>query len=191
MDTGYRIESALPVTGDWVTFTIQTGQRGERTQTFLLPADAPTGAYALELSYGGATKSFARAVIVGSDVDDAALSFSFGYDPLSIEGFTVPDAHISIRAWVINRGEAFYYEGSSNGFTPQAVLIHTETGYSIEGVIAVSDDYDRFTIQPGHTGACSPIFHIPANAPTGEYALSLSYCGYKQIFENVLTVAIP
>lgn len=115
--------------------------------------------------------------------------FTFGYEPFG--GFAIPGDLIYINAYVVNEGSPFTYEGSSRGFAPTATLVHRESGYRIQGNYATTMDLVRFTVNTKDKGQANQIFAIPTSAPTGEYDLYLSFNGQEQIFENVLTVAIP
>ena len=115
--------------------------------------------------------------------------FSFGYKPF--DGFAIPGDLIYIDTYVVNEGSPFTYEGSSRGFAPTASLVHRENGYRIQGNFATTMDLVRFTVSTGDKGQTNQVFAIPANAPTGEYDLYLSFNKQEQVFENALTVAIP
>ena len=115
--------------------------------------------------------------------------FTFGYDPFG--GFAIPGDLLTITTWVINEGDPFTFEGSSKGYAPTATLVHRESGYRIQGNYATTMDLVRFTVNTKDKGQADPVFAIPTSAPTGEYDLYLSFDSQEQIFENVLTVAIP
>lgn len=115
--------------------------------------------------------------------------FSFRYDPFG--GFAIPGDLLTITTWVINEGDPFTFEGSSKGYAPTAALVHKENGYRIQGNYDTTLDLVRFTVNTGDKGQASQVFAVPVDAPTGDYDLYLSFDGQEQIFENVLTVAIP
>ena len=190
-ETGYSIEGYFPMTKDYVTFTVNTGDVGECVQTFSIPEDAPTGVYDLVLSYGGERQVFSRmiSVVIPTDTPIIYSDYSFGYEPFG--GFAIPGDRLAIETWVRNDGYLFTFTGSSMGFAPAAVLIHSDTGYRIEGMFDVTDDYTEVTVKPGDVGRATQEFFIPADAPTGDYDLELSYDSFSQRFDNVLTVAEP
>ena len=199
METQYRINSSFGRDDDHGVFTVNTGDMRYVVQEFFIPADAPTGAYTLELSYGGVSESFPGAVIVTHLVLDYPLlenghPFSFGYEPFG--GFAIPGDRFTVNAWVINEGESFTYIGNSyketGRFFPTVVLYHMETEYVVKGqppetaVEAIPHE-----VLTGQKGAETFEFLIPADAPTGTYGLKLSYGGAQETFDNVLTVAEP
>ncbi len=186
-ETGYSIEGYFPMTKDYVTFTVNTGDVGTCVQTFSIPEDAPTGVYDLVLSYGGERQVFSRMVSVVLPIDPPVIysDYSFGYEPF--EGFAIPGDRLTIETWVRNDGYLF----TSMGFAPAAVLVHSDTGYRIEGMFDVTEDYTEVTVNPGDVGRVTQEFFIPADAPTGDYALELSHGGVSQSFAGVLTVAVP
>ena len=198
METQYRIDGSFGMDDDHGVFTVNPGDIGRVTQEFFIPTFAPTGAYALQLSYGGVSKSFPGAVIVAepTDVDldyplpEDGHPFSFGYEPFG--GFAIPGDWLTVKAWVINEGEPFSFFGDPNSFEPVATLHHVDSGYVIQGHSAPTGIPPRpCNILTGQKGESAYTFPIPADAPTGEYGLRLSYGGASQKFEGVLTVAVP
>ena len=190
-ETGYSIEGYFPMTKDYVTFTVNTGDVGTCVQTFSIPEDAPTGVYDLVLSYGGERQVFSRmvSVVIPTDTPIIYSDYSFGYEPFG--GFAIPGDRLTMETWVRNDGYLFTFMGSSMGFAPAAVLVHSDTGYRIEGMFDVTADYTEVTVKPGDIGRATQEFFIPADAPTGDYDLELSYDSFSQRFDNVLTVAEP
>ena len=197
-ENGYRIQGNFATTMDLVRITINTGDKGQAGQVFQIPDDAPTGVYNLELSFGGESGILPGVLTVAvspySDTIPPALAadhpFSFRYDPFG--GFVIPRDRIEITTQVINEGDPFTFEGSShNGFAPDAFLVHKETGYRILGSYWRTDDILRFPVNTGDVGEVIQQFWIPDDAPTGDYDLYLSFNNQEQIFESVLTVAIP
>ena len=188
-DTGYRIQGNYVTTKDIQRITVNTGDKGMVSQVFVIPVDAPTGIYDLELSCCGESEILPRVFTVAIRTHPDLTNLSFGYEPF--DGFAIPGDRIEITTQVVNEGAPFTFEGSSMGFAPTAVLVHKDTGYRIQGDFAVTDDEVRFTINTGDTGRATQMFWIPADAPTGEYELHLSFADQEQVFENVLTVAIP
>ena len=191
METQYRIEGNFDVTTDFRQVTVNTGDKGQVMQEFMIPTDAPTGAYTLVLSYDGATQSFADVVTIN---DTPASSFSFGYEPFG--GFAIPGDFVRIEAWVINDGEPFTYIGNSyketGRFYPTVTLYHQETGYTIK-VLPPETAIEPilYTVETGEKGKNTYARMIPTDAPTGEYGLVLSYGDVSKRFEGVLTVAEP
>ena len=188
----YTIQGKLVKMGVSSTITyVESGATGRGSYAFDIPEDAPTGSYSLVLSYGGATQSFADVVTIN---DTPASSFSFGYEPF--DGFAIPGDRFTVNAWVINEGEPFTYIGNSyketGRFFPTVVLYHMETEYVVKGqppetaVEAIPHE-----VLTGQKGAETFEFLIPADAPTGAYAIRLSYLGEEQVYGHVLTVATP
>jgi hypothetical protein len=188
----YTIQGELVKMGVSSTITyVESGATGRGSYAFDIPEDAPTGSYSLVLSYGGATQSFADVVTIN---DTPASSFSFGYEPF--DGFAIPGDRFTVNAWVINEGEPFTYIGNSyketGRFFPTVVLYHMETEYVVKGqppetaVEAIPHE-----VLTGQKGEETFVFLIPADAPTGAYAIRLSYLGEEQVYGHVLTVATP
>ena len=195
-DTGYRIDGMIAVTDDYVNVTVNTGDVGRGYQEFLIPADAPTGDYDLVLSYKGEKQVFGGVLTIGEpegetqppvDTTDR-YDFSFGYE---LAGDATAGAFYHMVTWVVNEGATFTFEGSSMGFAPSAVLIHMETQYSIEGAFDLPTDYTTVTVKTGDKGQITQEFLIPADAPTGAYALQLSYGGISKSFAGVVIVTEP
>ena len=195
METQYRIDGSFGMDDDHGVFTVNTGDMRYVTQEFFIPADAPTGAYALKLSYGGVSKSFPGAVIVTHLVLDYPLlenshPFSFGYEPFG--GFAIPGDRFIMNAWVINEGEPFSFMGDPYSFQPTATLYHMDSDYTIDSLPPPTGVEPRpCNILTGQKGENAYTFPIPADAPTGTYGLKLSYGGAQETFDNVLTVAEP
>ncbi len=190
------IQSGYEMPTDSGTHTVAMGAEGGGSAEFTIPKDAVPGVYDLVLSYKGTTQVYKGVLTVGDPTGNTKFPeittdppFSFGYEPFG--GFAIPGDVFTIQAWVINEGAPFTFEGSSMGFTPTAVLIHMETQYRIEGMFDTTTDFVTVTVNMGDKGQVTQEFFIPADAPTGDYALKLSYGGISQTFERVLTVAIP
>jgi hypothetical protein len=195
METQYRIDGSFGMDDDHGVFTVNTGDMCYVTQEFFIPADAPTGAYALKLSYGGVSESFPGAVIVTHLVLDYPLlenghPFSFGYQPFgNIAG---PGEQFIMNAWVINEGEPFSFVGDPFSYQPTVTLYHMDFNYTIIGLPPPTGVQPRpCDVLTGQKGTVSCNVFIPADAPTGEYGLRLSYGGAQKNFDNVLTVAEP
>ena len=193
METQYRINSSFGRDDDHGVFTVNTGDMRYVVQEFFIPADAPTGAYTLELSYGGEKQVFGGALTVRETADTYPRhAFSFGYEPFG--GFAIPGDRISIACRTVNDGATFTFTGYPDTYAPVAYLIHSETGDMIRGDPAPVDYAERetITVNAGEiAGKATYLFSIPADTPTGEYDLELSYDGHRQTFERVLTVAVP
>ena len=196
----YTIQGELIKEGVSSTITyVESGATGRGAYIFDIPEDAPTGSYRLVLSFGGASQSFEKVLTVVEltepDLDYPTLQyghpFSFGYEPFG--GFAIPGDEITVNAWVVNEGEPFSFVGDPNDFKPwSATLYHMETSYIIEGELAPSGRPPRpCNVKTGQKGTGTFTFSIPADAPTGEYELRLSYHEQEQSFEGVLTVAVP
>ena len=197
MGTQYRIDSLVPVTGDWVTLTIQAGERKDRTQTFLIPEDAPVGVYALTLSFGGAVQSFPGVLIVTDDSTEVlpledGHPFAFGYNPLPLDSVLYPGYQLDIEAWVMNAGASFSFLGDPYSFIPALTLYHMDSDYSINGMPPPTGvEPGPCLVTTGQKGETTFTMRLPDDAPTGAYGLRLSYNGQEQVFENVLKVATP
>lgn len=195
METQYRIDGSFGMDDDHGVFTVNTGDMCYVTQEFFIPADAPTGAYALKLSYGGVSESFPGAVIVTHLVLDYPLlenghPFSFGYQPFG--DIANPGEQFIMNAWVINEGEPFSFMGDPYSFQPTATLYHMDSNYTIGGLPPPTGVEPRpCNILTGQQGESAYTFPIPDDAPTGTYGLKLSYGGAQETFDNVLTVAVP
>ena len=172
-----------------LTTIVESGQTGRGAYAFSIPEDAPTGRYNLVLSFGEASEIFESVFTVAERTEtglEPLLDYSFGYE---LGEDAVAGAAYSMDTWVINEGAAFMIEGSSMSFAPAAVLIHMETQYRIEGSFGMDDDYVTLTVNTGDVGRVTQEFFIPANAPTGAYALQLSYGGATKSFPGVVIVA--
>ncbi len=195
VETQYRIDGSFGMDDDQGVFTVNTGDMRYVVQEFFIPADAPTGAYALKLSYGGVSESFPGAVIVTHLVLDYPLlenghPFSFGYEPFG--GFAIPGDRFIMNAWVINEGEPFSFMGDPYSFQPTATLYHMDSDYTIDSLPPPTGVEPRpCNILTGQKGENAYTFPIPADAPTGVYGLKLTYGGAQETFDNVLTVAEP
>lgn len=196
MGTQYRIDSLVPVTGDWVTLTIQAGERKDRAQTFLIPEDAPVGVYALTLSFGGAVRSFPGVLIVTDDSTavpslEDGHPFAFGYNPLPLDSVLYPGYQLDITAWVMNAGASFSFLGDPYSFIPALTLYHMDSDYSINGMPPPTGVEPRpCLVTTGQKGETTFTMRLPNDAPMGAYGLRLSYNGQEQVFENVLTVGL-
>lgn len=199
-DTGYRIEGTFFVNLILTRVTVNTGDEGRAMQEFIISADAPTGVYDLQLSYGEAQQRFSGVITVAEKtvalpgetvppLDNTDIPLSFGYEPYG--GDPTTGSYFHLETWVINNGAPFTFEGSSMGFAPDAVLVHMESGYRIKGYFDVTTDIREVTVNTGDEGRCIQEFFIPADAPTGNYRLVLSFDGMEQTFEKAVNVAKP
>ena len=194
-DESVVIEGDYPLV-EAVKHPVKNGDQGTISFHFHIPANATPGVYDLVLSYDGEKQVFGGALTVGDPTEEFKPSygtndlyaFSFGYE---LAGDALTGTPYYMDTWVINEGEAFTYEGSSMGFAPSAVLIHMETQYRIEGMFDATTDYTEVTVNKGDVGRVNQEFFIPADAPTGAYALQLSYGGVSKSFPGVVIVAEP
>ena len=190
METSYVIEGELAPSGRPPRpCNVKTGQKGTGTFTFSIPADAPEGIYGLKLTYRDASESLPNVLIVndgkvGTHVD----RFTFGYEK---PDDAYPGDTVYIPAQVTNEWDAFTYEGSSGDFAPAAALIHRQTQYKLDGTFDTTTDFGTHTVEHWEVGNATQVFMIPADAPVGDYDLVLSYGGYSQTFERVLTLLDP
>lgn len=193
-DESVVIEGDYPLV-ESIKHPVKNGDQGTISFHFHIPENAIPGVYDLVLSYDGEKQVFGGVLTVGdpsAETDPPEIPmdrFDFGYEPFG--GFAIPGDILHIETWVVNVGTSFTFEGSSMGFVPSAVLVHTDTDYRIDGTHDLTDDYTTVVVRTGDEGRCTQEFFIPADAPTGDYDLVLFYGGYKQTFERVLTVAVP
>ena len=194
--TGYRIQGEYITTKDIQRITVNTGDRGEIGQGFNIPGDAPTGVYGLELSCQGESVIIPGVLTVAirtrpdtPPYPEAGHPFSFGYEP--IDEVVLTGAWIKLTTWVVNEGDPFTFVGSSyNGYAPDALLVHRETGFVINCNYMQTDDEAQISVATGDVGQASDYFQIYDDAPAGEYDLHLSFADQEQVFENALTIAI-
>ena len=202
-DESVSMQCAFMETCDSGPHAVTMGMEGRGYGEITIPADAVPGVYDLVLSYKGMTQVYKGVLTVGESegetegesetepqppVDTTDHPFSFGYE---LAGDAAPGTFYHMDTWVVNEGTSFTFEGSSMGFAPAAVLIHMETRYRIEGNFDVTTDFRQVTVNTGDKGQVTQEFMIPADAPTGVYALQLSYGGVTKSFAGVLTVAEP
>ena len=204
-ESGYRIEGYVEMTADVCEVTVNTGDVGTCVQEFFIPADAPMGEYDLVLAYGDAQQAFHSFLTILNEEDtssapetndpappappatDASGPFTFGYEPYG--GDPLAGSYFRLETRICNDGASFTFEGSSMGFAPDAVLIHEETGYRIEGYLSLTTDICEVTVNTGDVGTGFQEFFIPAGAPAGSYKLVLSYGGRSTVFEDAVTIA--
>ena len=103
---------------------------------------------------------------------------------------------VTVTSTVTNvSGENHYYVGSSSEFMAYVSIYYCgndQIVYSLEHEpIAFDDDYMGQIIEPGESRSVEYVFSIPTDAPTGYYAVRLSYCSESyesnyaiQIFEE-------
>ena len=196
--TQYRLDGIFDTTTDFGTHTVEHWALGNATQVFMIPADAPVGDYDLVLSYGGYSQTFERALTlldpIYKDLDYPPVSddhfFTFGIE--AIDGFAIPGDHIDVTAWVVNQGEPFSFMGDPYTYAPTIILYHMDSDYVIQGHAAPTGVEPRpCNVLTGQKGSGTYIFFIPADAPTGEYGIKLSYNGLESSLDSRLTVAVP
>lgn len=170
-DDTVKLTGMIAHTMDIGTFTVEAGEIGSGTYIFQIPADTPEGVYDLVLSYKGSAQIFECALVVGDVAASVVPStFTFGYTAGAERG-----GYLELQAWIINHGEPFTFEGSSTGYKPRAVLIHSDSGYEIEGTTVMTNDYTQFTVYTGQVGSGTYHFPITENTPAGSYDLLLSF----------------
>ena len=196
--TQYRLDGTFDTATDFGTHTVEHWALGNATQVFMIPADAPVGDYDLVLSYGGYSQTFERALTlldpIYKDLDYPPVSddhfFTFGIE--AIDGFAIPGDHIDVTAWVVNQGEPFSFMGDPYTYAPTIILYHMDSDYVIQGHAAPTGVEPRpCNVLTGQKGSGTYIFFIPADAPTGEYGIKLSYNGLESSLDSRLTVAVP
>jgi hypothetical protein len=196
--TQYRLDGTFDTATDFGTHTVEHWALGNATQVFMIPADAPVGDYDLVLSYGGYSQTFERALTlldpIYKDLDYPPVSddhfFTFGIE--AIDGFAIPGDHIDVTAWVVNQGEPFSFMGDPYTYAPTIILYHMDSDYVIQGHAAPTGVEPRpCNVLTRQKGSGTYIFFIPADAPTGEYGIKLSYNGLESSFDSRLTVAVP
>ena len=191
-DDTVTLQGVYPVI-DTDKHTVDSGDRGSRCFTFFIPENATPGVYDLVLSFDGEEQVFSGVLTVGDPAGDTQppvdttdrYDFSFGYE---LGGDAAPGTFYHMDTWVVNEGASFTFEGSSMGFAPSAVLIHMETQYRIEGAFDTTTDFTTVTVKTGDKGQTTQEFMIPADAPTGVYALQLSYGGVTKSFAGAVIV---
>ena len=196
--TQYRLDGTFDTATDFGTHTVEHWALGNATQVFMIPAYAPVGDYDLVLSYGGYSQTFERALTlldpIYKDLDYPPVSddhfFTFGIE--AIDGFAIPGDHIDVTAWVVNQGEPFSFMGDPYTYAPTIILYHMDSDYVIQGHAAPTGVEPRpCNVLTGQKGSGTYIFFIPADAPTGEYGIKLSYNGLESSLDSRLTVATP
>jgi hypothetical protein len=196
--TQYRLDGTFDTATDFGTHTVEHWALGNATQVFMIPADAPVGDYDLVLSYGGYSQTFERALTlldpIYKDLDYPPVSddhfFTFGIE--AVDGFAIPGDHIDVTAWVVNQGEPFSFMGDPYTYAPTIILYHMDSDYVIQGHAAPTGVEPRpCNVLTRQKGSGTYIFFIPADAPTGEYGIKLSYNGLESSFDSRLTVAVP
>ena len=206
-ETGYRIQGEYATTRDIQRITVNTGDRGQVNQGFFVPSSAPTGVYGLELSCDGESVIFPGVITVAvkivteqteteteQDYDyppvEAGHPFSFGYELET--GFAIPGDFLELTAWLINEGDPFSFVGDPYSYQPQVTLYHMDSDYTIVAFPAATGVQPRpCNVLTGQKGTNHYEVRIPTDAPTGEYGLRLSYNDAEQVYEFVLTLAIP
>ena len=196
--TQYRLDGTFDTATDFGTHTVEHWALGNATQVFMIPADAPVGDYDLVLSYGGYSQTFERALTlldpIYKDLDYPPVSddhfFTFGIE--AIDGFAIPGDRIDVTAWVVNQGEPFSFMGDPYTYAPTIILYHMDSDYVIQGHDAPTGVEPRpCNVLTRQKGSGTYTFFIPADAPTGEYGIKLSYNGLESSFDSRLTVAVP
>ena len=196
--TQYRLDGTFDTATDFGTHTVEHWALGNATQVFMIPADAPVGDYDLVLSYGGYSQTFERALTlldpIYKDLDYPPVSddhfFTFGIE--AVDGFAIPGDRIDVTAWVVNQGEPFSFMGDPYTYAPTIILYHMDSDYVIQGHKAPTGVEPRpCNVLTRQKGSGTYTFFIPADAPTGEYGIKLSYNGLESSFDSRLTVAVP
>ena len=196
--TQYRLDGTFDTATDFGTHTVEHWALGNATQVFMIPADAPVGDYDLVLSYGGYSQTFERALTlldpIYKDLDYPPVSddhfFTFGIE--AVDGFAILGDRIDVTAWVVNQGEPFSFMGDPYTYAPTIILYHMDSDYVIQGHEAPTGVEPRpCNVLTGQKGSGTYTFFIPADAPTGEYGIKLSYNGLESSFDSRLTVAVP
>ncbi len=195
-DESVVIEGHYPLV-DTDKHTVENGGTGSRAFHFHIPENAIPGVYDLVLSYDGVQQVYSGALTVGDSAGNIKFPeittdhpFSFGYEPFG--GFAIPGDDFTIQAWVINEGEPFSFVGDPYSYQPRVTLCHMDSDYTIIGFPPPTGVEPRpCDVLTGQKGTVSCNVFIPTDAPTGDYALKLSYGGVSQTFERVLTVAEP
>ena len=76
-ETGYTIKVLPPETAiEPILYTVETGEKGKNTYARMIPTDAPTGEYDLELSYGGASQKFEGVLTIAEPTAEAPAVLS-------------------------------------------------------------------------------------------------------------------
>ena len=129
---------------------------------------------------------------------DSSPNFDFSFS-IDDGGVLKRGQTYNIRTTITNTGEAFTYSGSSTDFFAEAILIyhsgHAYDGsgdadpYEIQGMFPMADDYmENIIVSTGQSRILTGVFHIPADAPIGQYDLNLSYKGEYTVYENAVSI---
>ncbi len=189
-----EIESFLYTTmaPQWMTFA--SGAGGNHVFYYKLPADAPGGSYHLALSYGGCSQVFENVftlepLMAETPLQDRAFAFHYTSDA------SVPkrEEPWQLETSVTNIAETPYiYFGCNHDFTATPTLytlIDGEKRIIEPQPYALTTDLKAWhTIAVGEKDVFAFTYVLPADAPAGDYYLTLS-CGGKEVtYENIFAL---
>ena len=176
-----------------VTMGMEGGGYGEIT----IPADAIPGVYDLVLSYKGTVQVYKGVLTVEESTEDPSAQFEFDYTMQDAEGnvhdcFVRPGEFFSVLTTVTNKGKSFRCV-EWEYFANACFVLHGDETVRIAGDYAIPDSATPMikTVENGESGLQRIMFTLPQSTVPGVYDLVLSYGGYSQTFERVLTVAVP
>ena len=176
-----------------VTMGMEGGGYGEIT----IPADAIPGVYDLVLSYKGTVQVYKGVLTVEESTEDPSAQFEFDYTMQDAEGnvhdgFVRPGEFFSVLTTVTNKGKSFRCV-EWEYFANACFVLHGDETVRIAGDYAIPDSATPMikTVENGESGLQRIMFTLPQSTVPGVYDLVLSYGGYSQTFERVLTVAEP
>ena len=176
-----------------VTMGMEGGGYGEIT----IPADAIPGVYDLVLSYKGTTQVYKGVLTVEESTEDPSAQFEFDYTMQDAEGnvhdgFVRPGEFFSVLTTVTNKGKSFRCV-EWEYFANACFVLHGDETVRIAGDYAIPGSATPMikTVENGESGLQRIMFTLPQSTVPGVYDLVLSYGGYSQTFERVLTVAEP
>ena len=184
---GYEIPAMFPITDDYVTKKIPTGETRRATGHFIIPDSIPVGQYDLKLSYKNEYVIFENAVTIYDEE-----RFSFAYKDLDTNPPAQPfyaGGNLVLSASVTNIGESFMVnEDHSDSFVPSVKFVCRATGYTFYATTSQSDDITSFIVEKGTKGISHYFADIPEDADTGEYDLVLSYSNESRTFYQAIEV---
>ena len=191
------MQCAFMETCDSGPHAVAMGEEGRGWAEITIPADAIPGVYDLVLSYKGTVQVYKGVLTVGESTEDPSARFEFDYTMQDAEGnvhdgFVRPGEFFSVLTTVTNKGKSFRCV-EWEYFANACFVLHGDETVRIAGDYAIPDSATPMikTVENGESGLQRIMFTLPPSTVPGVYDLVLSYGGYSQTFERVLTVAVP
>ena len=176
--------------GKYGTIIIPEGATYVTDLCFTIPDDAPEGGYSLVVTQADFSQ-FLSIVLQVKKPSPQKDRFTFSYNT----DHDVIDPHIHgglvfTYLTVTNRGDAFRYTGIRADYSPDAMLIHRETGRVILGSCDRFDPMNpeeptTHTVRMGDSGTGTYIFVVKE---PGHYELVIGYGGERARVPFFLTV---